>query len=220
MAPGSRARRTPRRSPRRSPCGNPTADPAGVAQGPAEDPAEDPAESASTADSEGATAPSHASTPAPSRTLTPAPTPAPPPISAEELFKQFMKTYEASVKVLEQNGGQAGQAPTEPRERPLKAKVPDVYYGRSHMDCFHFCQQCEDHFETAGATGANRTPFAASFLQGNISVRWAQHKRRIRGKGVAPISWSEFKAFLRKNLGESKSFVDSIWREMKRDSQY
>ena len=88
------------------------------------------------------------------------------------------------------------------------------------MDCYHFCQQCKDHFETAGATGTNRTPFAASFLRGNISVRWTQYKRRHRGEELIPISWTEFKAFLRKNLGESKSFVDSIWKKLKRDSQY
>ena len=34
------------------------------------------------------------------------------------------------------------------------------------------------------------------------------------------ITWIEFKAFLRKNLGESKLFVDSIWRKLKKDSQY
>ena len=88
------------------------------------------------------------------------------------------------------------------------------------MDCYHFCQQCEDHFETVGAIGFNRTLFAASFLRGNISVRWAQFKRRNRGEELTPITWTEFKAFLRKNLGESKSFVDSIWRKFKRDSQY
>ena len=155
------------------------------------------------APTEGSHTPTHS--PAVSR----APTPAPP--SNDELFKRFMKAY------LESNQGP--NQPPEERERPLKAKVPDVYYGKSHMDCYHFCQQCEDHFETSRATGTNRTPFAASFLRGNISVRWTQFKRR-RGGEVAPITWTEFKAFLRKNLGESKSFVDSIWKKLKRDSQY
>ena len=90
-----------------------------------------------------------------------APTPAPP--SINELFKRFMKAY------LEFNQGPS--QPPEERERPFKAKVPDVYYGKLHMDCYHFCQQCEDYFETFWATGTNRTPFAASFLCGNISVR-------------------------------------------------
>ena len=51
-------------------------------------------------------------------------------------------------------------------------------------------------------------------------MRWIQYKRRHQGKELTPITWAEFKAFLRKNLGESKSFVDSIKKKLKRDSQY
>ena len=58
-----------------------------------------------------------------------------------------------------------------PREK-LKARSPDVYRGKSHMDCYNFCQQCEDYFATAGATGPTRIPFAASFLRDRISFRW------------------------------------------------
>ena len=142
----------------------------------------------------------------------PAPVPAPALPSSDELFRQFMRAY------LESNQGP--RPPPAERERSLKAKVPEVYYGKSHMDCYHFCQQCEDHFETAGATGTNRTPFAAFFLRGNISVCWTQYKRRHQGEKPIPITWTEFKAFLQKNLGESKSFVDSIWKKLKWDSQY
>ena len=46
------------------------------------------------------------------------------------------------------------------------------------------------------------------------------YKRRDQGEELIPISWTEFKAFLRKNLGESNSFVDNIWKKLKRDSQY
>lgn len=35
-----------------------------------------------------------------------------------------------------------------------------------------------------------------------------------------PIPLCEFKAFLRKNLGNSRAFVASIWSKFKRDSQY
>ena len=138
-----------------------------------------------------------------------APTPAPP--FNDELFKRFIKAY------LESNQGPS-QSPKEHKQL-FKAKVPDVYYGKLHMDCYHFYQQCEDHFETFRATGTNQTPFAASFLCGNISIRWMLFKRR-QGEDVAPITWTEFKAFLQKNLGESKSFVDSIWKKLKRDSRY
>ena len=93
----------------------------------------------------------------------PTPVPAPAPLSSDELFKQFMRAY------LESNQGPK-QPPAE-RERSFKAKVPEVYYGKSNIDCYYFCQQCEDHFQTAEATGTNQTPFAASFLHENISVR-------------------------------------------------
>ena len=64
----------------------------------------------------------------------------------------------------------------------------------------------------------NRTPFVASFLRGSISLRWAQHKRRH--ESATPITWPEFKAFLRKDLGSSQAFIDSIWSKFRRDSQY
>ena len=94
-------------------------------------------------------APSHNPTPGPKLvpTLIPAPIPAPAPPSFDELFKQFMRAY------LESNQG-ASRPPAE-RKRSLKAKVLDVYYRKLHIDCYYFCQQCENHFETAGATGAN-----------------------------------------------------------------
>lgn len=34
------------------------------------------------------------------------------------------------------------------------------------------------------------------------------------------MSWEEFKAFLQKDLGGSRAFVDYIWSRIKRDSQY
>ena len=161
---------------------------------------------ASTNDSGTPTPTSHAPT------LAPAPTPGSAPASTDELFKQFMQAY---LKALTQP---PAQSHAKPREQPLEARPPDLYYGKSYMEYFHFCRQCEDNFDTAGATGANRTPFAASFLRGHISFRWYQHKRRA--EGVAPLSWVEFKAFLRKNLSNSRAFVDNTWSKFKRDSQY
>ena len=69
---------------------------------------------------------------------------------------------------------ESNQGPSQPPEedkRPLKAKVPDVYYGKLYMDCYHVCQQYKDHFETPRAIETNQTPFAASFLYRNISVQ-------------------------------------------------
>ena len=99
-----------------------------------------------------------------------APVPAPAPPSSNELFRQFMRAY------LELNQGP--RQPLAECKRSLKAKVSEVYYGKSHIDCYHFCQQCKDHFETAGATGTNRTLFAAFFLRKSISVCWSQYKHR------------------------------------------
>ena len=51
-----------------------------------------------------------------------------------------------------------------PCEQPLKAKVPDVYFGKLHMDCYHFCHQCKDYFKIADTTRSNHTLFAILFL--------------------------------------------------------
>ncbi len=48
-------------------------------------------------------------------------------------------------------------------EDKLKAKTSDNYRNKSHIECYNFCQQCEDHFVTCEATGLNRIPFAAFF---------------------------------------------------------
>ena len=44
----------------------------------------------------------------------------------------------------------------------------------------------EGHFDTAGATGINHTPVAASSLCNKISFCW--HKRIRRSQEVAPLS--------------------------------
>ena len=110
------------------------------------------------------------------------------------------------------------QALAEPQKQPLKAWTPETYWSKSHMECYHFCQQYEDHFKTSSTTEMNRIPFVASFLCGSISIRWAQYKRRH--ESVTPITWSDFKTFLRKDLGSLQAFIDSIWSKFRRDSQY
>ena len=54
----------------------------------------------------------------------------------------------------------------------LKARSLNIYCEKSHMDCYNFCQQCEDYFATAGAIGPTRILFAASFLWDRISFHW------------------------------------------------
>ena len=85
------------------------------------------------------------------------------------------------------------------------------------MDCYRFCQQCEDHFETAGASGPNRIPFAALFLRGSVVQCWHQHKRRSE---EVQMTWAEFKDFLRKNLGDDRAFANSICSKFRWDTQY
>ena len=88
----------------------------------------------------------------------------------ENLFRQFMQAY------MEDRRNSAPAPVPAPlagfREdvsnRPLKTRNLDLYYGNSHMECYHFCQQCEDHFETVGAKGHKRVPFATSFLKYRI----------------------------------------------------
>ena len=77
------------------------------------------------------------------------------PVPTNKLFKQVMKTY------LESNQGL--RQPLRECKRPLKAKVLEVYYGKSYMDCYPFCQQCEDHFETARATKTNKNSLCSFF---------------------------------------------------------
>ena len=89
------------------------------------------------------------------------------PLTSEDLFTKFMKVFIEMTQARDQ---------LEPRERPLKAKTPETYSGKSHIDYYHFCQQCEDYFETSGATGMNCTPFATTFLRDAINLRWAQYK--------------------------------------------
>ena len=88
------------------------------------------------------------------------------------------------------------------------------------MECYHFFQQYEDHFETARAKGHKRVLFAAFFLKDCIFLRWQQHKTRTERNRATPLSWEEFKTFLRQILGESDAFVGNVWSKMRSDSQH
>ncbi len=139
-----------------------------------------------------------------------APFPAPP---APDVARYTQKDMDHLLQTfLQASKGRSGDK--------VKVKTPDVYCGRSHMECYNFCQQCKDHFATCRATGPNRIPFAVSFLRDQINFHWQQHKRKLEAKSSVPISWNKFKAFLRKFLGDSRVFVDSYWTKIRRDSQY
>ncbi len=88
------------------------------------------------------------------------------------------------------------------------------------MECYYFCQQCEDHFKVAGSLGHKRVPFAAGFLKDRILNQWQQHKPRMQCNQLAPMTWNEFKAFLRISLGESNAFVGYVWSKLRGDAQH
>ncbi len=141
----------------------------------------------------------------------------------EELFWQYMQFY------LEDRRNPApAPAPAPPSadarekisDRPLKAKNPGLYYCNLHMECYYCCQQFEEHFDTVGRKGHKRVPFAAFFLKDRILYHWQQHKASIKRSRAVLLSWREFKAFLRKSLGESNAFVKSVWSRMRGDFQY
>ena len=88
------------------------------------------------------------------------------------------------------------------------------------MDCYNFCQQCEDYFAIAKAMGPTRIPFAASFFWDRINFRWQQYKWRHDTETSVPVTWDKFKAFLHQSLGDSQAFVDAYWGKIKRDCQH
>ena len=57
------------------------------------------------------------------------------------------------------------------REWPLKVRFPDIYWGKTHLECYNFFQQYKNHFAITGATDLNRVPFAAIFLKDTALFR-------------------------------------------------
>ena len=82
----------------------------------------------------------------------------------KDFFMKFMKAFVESTQAWDREQAK-------PRKQQFKARSPETYSEKSHMDCYHFCQQCKDYFETLSATGMNRISLAASFLRGIISLR-------------------------------------------------
>ena len=113
MAPGSRARQ--------SLCVNPQTNPTGEQD-----------ELASQGSIRGFNAGSNE---APTKAPTPPEALTPPfvPLSTKDLFIKFIKVF------METTQAQA-QAVAEPQKQPLKAWTPETYWGKSHIECYHFCQ--------------------------------------------------------------------------------
>ncbi len=124
----------------------------------------------------------------PASGFVPAPVPAPVALP-NNLFQEFMRTFMEKT--------QAAAAPIAPApdaeardntDRPLKSRNPDLHYGNSHMECYYFCQQCEDDFEVAGSLGHKRVLIATGFLKDRILNRWQQHKTRMQHNRLAPMT--------------------------------
>ena len=123
-----------------------------------------------------------------SRALTPAPAPTfAPGLPGLYTDMDLQRATKLALKLFVK-GQKHGQANFAPREKALKARNPNLYYGSLHMECYYFCQQCEDYFDTAGAMGSQRVSFAASFLQNRINFRWQQYKIQVERDRVAPLT--------------------------------
>ena len=105
-------------------------------------------------------------------------------------------------------------------EKPLKVRSSDVYCGKFHIECYNICQQCEDHFATAGAKDLSRILFAISFLCNYINFCWQQYQQKYEAESFVLITWKEYKTFFYQSLGNSWAFVNSYWAIMKKNSQY
>ena len=86
----------------------------------------------------------------------------PPPI--EDFFIKFMKMFMKDTQARDWEQ-------LEQQDCSLNAKTLDTYSEKSHIDFYHFCKQCEDYFETSGATGINYTLFTATFFCGHVSLK-------------------------------------------------
>ena len=88
----------------------------------------------------GTSAPSHTSTSALSHISTPASRPASAPDLAEStLALKYSKADLMKIlKIFLKTKGQESKAQV-PRKQPLKTKIPDVYFKKSHIDCYYFC---------------------------------------------------------------------------------
>ena len=107
-----------------------------------------------------------------------------------------------------------------PREWSLKAWFPNIYWGKTYLECYNFFLQFKDHFATTNATGLNRVLFAATFLKNIILFCWQQHQHKIEDQTNVPISWGGFKTFFCQSLGKSEVFVDTIWSTIRKNFQH
>ncbi len=100
----------------------------------------------------------------------------------------------------------------------LKVRSPDVYCGRSQIECYNFCQIFKDHFATVEATRLNQILFATPFLWDQIDFCCQKHQQKLDRDSLFLIIWNKFKAFFRGVLKDCQAFVNSYWAKIKRNS--
>lgn len=57
-------------------------------------------------------------------------------------------------------------------ERAFKPRAPNVYKGKSYIDCYNFIYQCKDYFATFEFRGCNQVLFATTFLKERV-LNWS-----------------------------------------------
>lgn len=90
------------------------------------------------------------------------------PVSAtlpnNNLFQEFIGT--CSDRVQDQAAAApAVKARKKTSDKLFKASNPDLYYDPLHIECYYFCEQYKDNFETTGAKGYKHIRLTAFFLK-------------------------------------------------------
>ena len=78
-------------------------------------------------------------TPTPSHVSAPSHASAPAPVKPILALKYNEADLMKILKIFYETKGQEPKSKVF-RKRPLKVKVSDIYFGKLHMDCYHFCQ--------------------------------------------------------------------------------
>lgn len=127
----------------------------------------------------------------------------------EQIFKTVLESRTPALKKFDK-----------PQEKPLKAKVPDVYRSKFYKDYYNFFQQYKNHFTMSGARGLNQVAFIATFFKQQALFRQQQYKQKFKANTIALIVWDNFKIFLHQHLDEYRVFVDRIQKKIRTASQY
>ena len=109
-------------------------------------------------------------------------------LSSRYTDKDLQRATKLTLKlfVKGQEHGQL-QASSALRNCPLKAQNPDFYYRSLHMEYYYFCQQYEDHFDTAKAIGHKRVLFSTLFLRNRINFSGSNIKRKLKATMLSPL---------------------------------